>query len=109
METKINKEEAVMRVRDEDEVGDDHDDEGRNGIAGDVRGGHGDKDDEGEDDIGEDDRGGHDDKVVGDGMEGDIGDDDEGRDAEVRMVGGMRESGDEVRDELEESEKEEAV
>ena len=46
VETKMIRDEAVMRVRDEDdEVGDDHDDEGRNDIAGDVRGGNADKDD----------------------------------------------------------------
>ena len=38
VETKMNRDEAVMRVRDEDDgVGDDHDDAGRNGLAGDDR------------------------------------------------------------------------
>ena len=53
----MNREKAVKRVRDEDDkVGDDHEDEGQNGFAGDDRGGHDDKDDWGDDNIGEDDR-----------------------------------------------------
>ena len=48
VETKMNREKAVMRVRDEDDgVGDDHDDAGRNGLAGDDIGRHDDKDDGG--------------------------------------------------------------